>query len=325
MRWLAGHSEWKLLVGVVPAALAVVTVEVLVGPEVVELLVDQLLQGVDAQPRFARGMIMMSALTVSYVALCLALLAYYCGGVGASPLPADRKRRLAVAGIGAWIGFHAVLAGLAVVDLQLYSIAYDSIVRIYQQAGGPVAAAMTGDVGPLGVSRHLVSILLPVAFGVAAVCAGSCHAAAIVEGAREGDEGDEGARGQSARDAADRLVHSLMAMSALLVGSTLLLTLYFRLPQALYLAGEAAPPGGAEYVDFANVVSIFWGIVMTLTLVAVYAPHAVALRSHAPVPLGELLQQGAESGALYSGLAKRAEVVVSALAPLLAALTTQLL
>ena len=78
-------------------------------------------------------------------------------------------------------------------------------------------------------------------------------------------------------------------------------------------------------MDFANVVSIFWGIVMTLTLVAVYAPHAVALQSHAPVPLGELLQLAAESGALYSGLAKRAEVVVSALAPLLAALTTQLL
>ena len=322
MRWLAGHSEWRLLVGVVPALLAVVTVELLVGPEVVELLVGQLVQGVDAQPRFARGMIMMSALTVCYVALCLALLAYYCSAVGASPLPADRKRRLAVAGIAAWIGFHAVLAGLAVVDLQLYSIAYDAIARIYEQAGGPVAAAMTGDVGPLGVSRHLISILLPVAFGIAAVCAGSCHAASIVEGARGGDHGDPG---QTARDAADRLIHSLMAMSALLVGSTLLLTLYFRLPQALYRAGEAAPPGGAEYVDFANVVSIFWGIVMTLTLAAVYAPHAVALRSYAPVPLGQLLQQGVESGAFYSGMAKKAEVVVSALAPLVAALTTQLL
>ena len=96
----------------------------------VELLIGQLVQGVEAQPRFARGMIMMSALTVSYVALCVALLAYYCGGVGASPLPADRKRRLAVAGIAAWIGLHAVLAGLGAVDLQLYSIAYDSIVRI---------------------------------------------------------------------------------------------------------------------------------------------------------------------------------------------------
>ena len=211
MRWLAGQSEWRLLVGVVPALLAVLTVELLVGPEVVELLVGQLVQGVEAQPRFARGMIMMSALTVSYVALCLALLAYYCGGVGASPLPADRKRRLAVAGIGAWIGFHAVLAGLTVVDLQLYSIAYDSIVSIYRQAGGPVAAAMTGDVGPLGVSRHLISILLPVAFGVAAVCAGSCHAAAIVEGARGENHGDPG---QTTRDAADRLVHSLMAIGA---------------------------------------------------------------------------------------------------------------
>ena len=65
---------------------------------------------------------------------------------------------------------------------------------------------------------------------------------------------------------------------------------------------------------------------MTLTLVAVYAPHAVALRSHAPVPLGELLQQGAESERpLLRRMAKKAEVVVSALAPLLAALTTQLL
>lgn len=322
MRWLAGHSEWRLVVGVAPALLAVVTVELLVGPEVVELLVGRLVQGVDAEPRFARGMIMMAALTVCYVALCLALLAYYCCGVVASPLPPDRKRRLATAGIVAWVGFHAVLAGLAVVDLQLYSIAYDSIVRIYQEAGGPVAAAMTGGAGPLGVSRHLASILLPVAFGVAAVCAGSCHAAAIVEGAagKGQDDGEQGAR-----DAADRLVHSLIAMSALLVGSTLLLTLYFRLPQALYGAGEAAAPAGVEYLDFANVVSIFWGVVMTLTLVAVYAPHAVALRSHAPVPLGQLLQKGAESSAMYSGLARKAEVVVSALAPLLAALTTQLL
>lgn len=151
MRWLAGQSEWMLLVGVVPALLAVLAVDLLVGPEVVELLVGQLVQGVEAQPRFARSMIMMSALTVSYVGLCLALLAYYCCGVGASPLPADRKRRLAVAGVTGWMGFHAVLAGLAAVDLQLYSIAYDSIVRIYEQAGGPVAAAMTGDAGPLGV------------------------------------------------------------------------------------------------------------------------------------------------------------------------------
>ena len=114
-------------------------------------------------------------------------------------------------------------------------------------------------------------------------------------------------------------------MSALLVGSTLLLTLYFRLPLALYGAGEAASAVGADYLDFANVASIFWGIVMTLTLVAVYAPHAIALRSVAPVPLGDLLQKGAEGGAAYSVLVKKAEVAVSALAPLLAALTAQLL
>ena len=318
----AAHSEWGLLVAVVPALLSVVTVELLVGPEVVEMLAGRLAQGVDPQPRFARGMIMMSALTICYVALCMALLAYYCSGVASSALPGRRRRRVAVAGIAAWVGFHAVLAGLSVFDLQLYSIAYGLIMRVYQEAGGPVASAMTGDVGLPGVSRHLLSILFPVAFGVAAVCAGCCHAAAIVEGARGEDQRE---RGQAARDAADRLFHGLIAMSALLVGSTLLLALYFRLPQALYGADEAALAVGAEYVDFANVAGMFWGIVMTLTLVAVYAPHAMALRSLAPGALDQLLQKGAEGGAFYSGLLKKSEVVVSALAPLLAALTTQLL
>ena len=50
-----------LLAGVVLALLAVLMVELLVGPEIVELLVGWLVEGVEAQPRFARGMIMMSA------------------------------------------------------------------------------------------------------------------------------------------------------------------------------------------------------------------------------------------------------------------------
>ena len=99
MRWLDEHSEWKLFFGMVPALLSVVTVELLVGPEVVELLIGRLVQGVDAQPQFAQGMIMMSALTAGYVALCLVLLAYYCNGVATSALPTNRKRQVAVAGI----------------------------------------------------------------------------------------------------------------------------------------------------------------------------------------------------------------------------------
>ena len=46
---------------------------------------------------------------------------------------------------------------------------------------------------------------------------------------------------------------------------------------------------------------------MTLTLVAVYGPHALAQRSHAPVPLGELLQQGAETGAVHSGAVRKGQ------------------
>ena len=53
---------------------------------------------------------------------------------------------MAGARIVSWIAFHAVLAGLASLDLRLFSIAYDSLVAIYERAGDPVAAAMTGEV-----------------------------------------------------------------------------------------------------------------------------------------------------------------------------------
>ena len=254
MRW-ATVPEWKLAVSVVPALISVLTIELLVAPELVDLLVDRLVQGVEAQPRFAPGVIMMSALTVCYVAICLALLGYSCHGIATSTLPPERKRRLAVAGIATWIGFHVALVGLGAVDLQIYSVVYGSIVQVYQAAGEPVAAAMTGDAGLPGVSRHLMAILLPVTFGVAAVCSGSCHAIAIVEDAASPSRDS----GQAARNAADRLVRCLIAMSALLVGSTLLLTLYFRLPLALYGAGEAGSAVGADYLDFANVASISRG------------------------------------------------------------------
>ena len=266
---------------------------------------------------FVRGLVLMSTFVACYVAVCLALLGYFSVGFARSALPAGSKRAVAGAGIVSWIAFHAVLAGLGSLDLRLFSIAYDSLVAIYEQAGDPVAAAMTGDALDPGISRHLASILLPASAGVATVCAGSCHAIAIVHEAKPGQTKPE--------EAVNRLFHGFMAMSGLLVASTLLLTLSFRLPAALYGTGEAAEARIAEYLGFANVLSAFWGAVFSLTLVAVYARHTLALRSLSGIPLGQFLSRAFETGSSVKGVVQKTEVAVSTVAPLLAALTAYLM
>ena len=317
MRWIGQHSEWVILTGFLPAALAIAVFEVLIDPELISILIDDLGRGLHFVSSFVRGLVLMSTFVACYVAVCLALLGYFSLGFARSGLPADSKRAVAGAGIVSWIAFHAVLAGLGSLDLRLFSIAYDSLVAIYERAGDPVAAAMTGDALGPGISRHLASILLPASAGVAAVCAGSCHAIAIVHEAKSGQTKPE--------EAVNRLLHGFMAMSGLLVASTLLLTLSFRLPAALYGTGEAAEARITEYLGFANVLSAFWGAVFTLTLVAVYAPHALALRSLSGMPLGQFLSRAFETGSSVKGLVQKTEVAVSTVAPLLAALTAYLI
>ena len=203
--------------------------------------------------------------------LCLALLGYSCLGSARNALSAQTRWTVGSAGIASWVVFHAVLLGLGAFDLRLFSVTYDSLVQFYEPAKSPVARAMTGHMLVPGDSRHLASILLPASVGAAAVCAGACHAIATVQGGRAGK--------RRAEQAVDRLLHGFMAMSGLLVGSTLLLALSIRLPAGLYGTGEMADTRVAEYLELANTVSVFRGIVFTLTLVAVYAPHVLALRS----------------------------------------------
>ena len=314
---LRKHPEWTILTGLIPVALAAGIFEILVDPELVNLLVSDLGRGLGFAAPFVQELLMMSTLTVCYVVLCLALLGYFSVGFARSALSAQTKWTVGSAGIASWIGFHAVLVGLSAFDLRLFSVTYDSLVQFYERAGSPVAEAMTGHMLAPGISRHLASILLPASIGVAAVCAGACHAIATVQQARAGTRKPE--------QAVDRLLHGFMAMSGLLVGSTLLLTLSFRLPAGLYGTGEMADTRIAEYLEFADTVSVFWGVVFTLTLVAVYAPHVLALRSFSEMSLSQMLNKGLESGLLNESWVKKTEVAVSALAPLIAALTAYLM
>ena len=142
----------------------------------------------------------------------------------------------------------------------------------------------------------------------------------MVESARDGDADPN----RRVAKALDDLLCRRIARSGLVVASTLLVTLYFRLPAALYGLGFSAARHIEEFLDSANVVSVFWSMVLTLTLAAVYAPQAMDLRSLVSVQLGQLLNTWADAGSRLSVLVKKTEAAVSTLAPVLVAVTTNL-
>ena len=85
------HSEWTILTCFLPIALAAATFEILVDPELVNLLVGDLGRGLGFAVPFVQELLMMSTLTVCYVVLCLALFGYFCVGFARSALPAQTK------------------------------------------------------------------------------------------------------------------------------------------------------------------------------------------------------------------------------------------
>ena len=93
VRRIGQHSEWTILTGFLPAALAIAVFEVLIDPELVSILVDDLGRGLDSVPSFVRGLVLMSTFVACYVAVCLALLGVLRGPIRAQRLAGREQAR----------------------------------------------------------------------------------------------------------------------------------------------------------------------------------------------------------------------------------------
>ena len=152
-----------------------------------------------------------------------------------------------------------------------------------------MAAAVTGDAGPLGVSRRLIPILLPVAFGVGAVCGGSCHAAAVVEGARGGTMATQTSRARCGGPPPHARHHERAARREHPAADAVLPPGAGPLPGGRGGPRRAATSTSTSATSSAN----FLGHRHDADAGgAVYAPHAVALRWHVPVPVASSCSWG---------------------------------
>jgi hypothetical protein len=92
-------------------------------------------------------------------------------------------------------------------------------------------------------------------------------------------------------DGVKSLQFCFFGLSAVLVTSTIAATLFFQFPASLTAADN---PAAAALSEYARTLTVYWGTVYTLTLIATFAPAALILRG-----LVRRYEQGAESSAEF--------------------------
>ena len=217
---------------------------------------------------FVRGFLQISAVTLVYVLICLAAMQYFWREVRAATrtdLGAGRGR--AVGACCAAIGvFGAALAVIHTFFPSLFAIS-----RITLEPTIGAYGAATDAVGITRLHGQLLA-LAPNLAGIAAAVMGSLHAAVVTRSAvAEADRSPEG-NGAAPGGVPASLLNGMVVVSGVLVASVLLVSLHVHAHGPLYGAGAAD-----AHAEFANFVSVIWGLGLTIIVALIYVPHLVLL------------------------------------------------
>ena len=216
-----------------------------------------------------------AAVAYLQLATCLAVMVYY----GLRLREFDQARRRGAFRIMAVTGACAVIAVVLVRSLHgaAYVLTFQNIRDLLQQASVThdfsklayhvPAIPYLADITPLAVV-----VGLPFLFGVLAVIT----AVPVGAAAASFQLVEDGEWQVSFAERVAMLQRAFYALSLVLVASTLALMLFFQLPAEI-----ALDEGRVALLRYARGLTVFWGAVMTLTLLAVFTPPVLALRSQA--------------------------------------------
>jgi hypothetical protein len=216
-----------------------------------------------------------AAVAYLQLATCLSVMAYY--ALRLRELDQARRRgavrilavtavwsAIAVALVRSMHGAAYVLTFQNIRDLlQQASVTHDFSKPAYHVPAVPYLA----DITPIAVV-----VGLPFLFGVLAVIT----AVSVGAAAATFQPIEDGEWQVSFAERVVMLQRAFYALSLVLVTSTLGLMLFFQLPAEI-----ALDEGRIALLRYARGLTIFWGAVMTLTLLAVFTPPVLALRSQA--------------------------------------------
>ena len=271
------HWEWSVLCLPVAAFLLLVLSQVWITDGLARAIAPPA-AGPTKVGEFARGFIQISAVTLVYVLICLAAIQYFWRDVRAvAGMDLSAGRRRAMSACGAVIGVF----GAALIVIHTFFPSFFAISRITLE---PTIAAYGAATDPIEISRlhGQLLALAPNLAGVATAVIGSFHAALVTRRAvAEAHRAPEG-NGPTPGEVPAPLLNGMVVVSGVLVASVLMVTLHVHAHGPLYGAGASD-----AQAEFANFVSVTWGIGLSVIAALIYLPHLVLLGyAGRPAPAG---------------------------------------
>ncbi len=255
----------------------------------IDMTTKQLKCCLSPDPDFTAEVLKFSGISLCYIALCIAITTYFIYLIYKTDC--DKKSRIG------WFVLNSVIWVL------IWWILYSELEKPITSATSGVIDEIYRKVGQTATSSwtHVCQrniLHYPVrGFGLAAVWFGALAAAMIAASASMGD-------GDKINSARTQLLHSMIAMTVLLVASTVLIVLSLHNHHPLY-EDEAVLE---KFDNFADSIGVFWGSIFTTILAGIFVPHIFRLQTSI-----------SNSTKWNSEFSQNLEMVLATLAPLIAA------
>ncbi|MCY3745631.1 MAG: hypothetical protein OXH05_05315 [Acidobacteria bacterium] len=261
---LRNHWEWSILFLPGAAFLLLVLSQLWITDGLARAIAPQATGPADVG-EFARGFIQLSAVTLVYILICLAAIQYFWREIRAATGadPSAGRSRAACAAIG---GF-----GAALIVIHTFFPSVFAISRITLEPTMSAYGPATDAIGITRLHGQLLA-LAPNLAGVATAIMGSFHAALVTRKAVAQADGAPEGNGAIPGEVPASLLNGMVVVSGVLVASVLLVSLHVHGHGPLYGAGALE-----AQAEFANFVSVAWGIGLTIIVALIYVPHLVLL------------------------------------------------
>lgn len=251
---------WRVFVTIVPLLIAIAALQLFVPDTALRATMPETWWAMHMKPAgYSGGFIGYATAASVHILVCITVIAFNLYHL--LTCEASTRRYLIILALS-----YAFVVCLFMVltndpDLAAYKLTYLNIRELY--VGTPQADRI--------LASFSLHVLVPTLFGIVAVAFAATGAESLFT---EFDNDAGKLNGEVLKAKIAILKRGFQSLSVVLVSTVITAAVSFHLPARLY-ENEAAK----LVSDYADEVTIFWGAIFTLTLLATYAPHLFRIRS----------------------------------------------
>jgi hypothetical protein len=317
------RDYWLSLLPMLPLLLAIVLLAPLIEPGAQLKFLREGLTFIDEPLRsyvHLGDMLSYHALAAFHSLLCLGVVATFTLWIFRLPGPRRQGALIFLAVVLALIVALGLYLKAAANEVILVQLGYKAVCQLLDAAALPTQLVPAGQCFSAGISHLTWLAWVPTFSGIGAVAFAGAFAYGSMRGLPPRGSADDETVWRAALDArVQALQKAVYLLSAVLVSSTVTITLFAHLPVGLLPAGSGSL--AAAVSKYATGLSTFWGALFSITLVATFAMPALRLlgaaygresKARDSDDLRDWLQEH-----VFQSLRRQLATVFSLLAPLL--------